>query len=189
MATVSAALSTSILVNEVNFLSPSTAVRRLRISLPARELKRSSVYLGRRILAAKREDGTAVVDEEEDEYLDKLNRSLNGNSNGSYCSNGSVVEEFENGSVGAVESESESFNGSLVKYVNGNGNGGAVDSVGELVELKVENEKKKKSVEEIGQEEAWFKGSGADQLEVCNMYMHPVCAEYHSVCIIFLELH
>ncbi|WOG93658.1 hypothetical protein DCAR_0312944 [Daucus carota subsp. sativus] len=49
-------------------------------------------------------------------------------------------------------------NGSLVKYVNGNG---GVGSNGE-----VPKQKKKKSVEEIGQEDAWFKENNPSQPQV-----------------------
>lgn len=58
--------------------------------------------------------------------------------------NGVVKKRYVNGSVGDV-------NGSLVKYENGNG------AVGTAVREAVIDGKKKKSIEEIGQEEAWFK--------------------------------
>lgn len=59
-------------------------------------------------------------------------------------------------------------NGSLMKYVNGSGNGAASAAaaagvVEDVVKRKVEE---KKTVEEIGQEDAWFKQGGKDQLEV-----------------------
>lgn len=63
-------------------------------------------------------------------------------------------------------------NGSLMKYVNGNGNGnGAVAGVAEAKvtvedKVKMKAEEKKKTVEQIGQEDAWFKQGGRDQLEV-----------------------
>lgn len=57
-------------------------------------------------------------------------------------------------------------NGSLVKYVNGNGV--AVNVVEEVVDEKAEELKKedrrKKNVEEIGKEDAWFKQSGQDKV-------------------------
>lgn len=165
MATVSAAFSTSIIANQVNFVSPSNSGRRLRILVHRKinfDFKRSSVRRSGRILAARKEEGTAVVNEKEDEYLNKLNGSLNG----SYRLNGYVAE-----------SGSESLNGSFEKYVNGNGNGTLQGSVGDLVELKADKEsKKKKSIEEIGQEEAWFKRSAGDQVEVCIMHMIHFCA-------------
>ncbi|KAL3527835.1 hypothetical protein ACH5RR_012491 [Cinchona calisaya] len=169
---ISAAFLSTSSLPEITFLSPSTssaASSRRRLSFTVKfELKRVSVRRRWRILAAKGgEGGTALVEEvEENEYFTKLNGNLNGSSNGSYGFNGSVIEEYTNGSVGV--SESEMVNGSLVKYVNGNGNGGVVSGEeAELVEVKVETEKKrKKSIEEIGQEEAWFKQSVGQQVEV-----------------------
>lgn len=189
MTTISAALWTSRLP-EITFLSPSTSHRRRRLHLAVNfELERISVHRSWRILAAKNEEGAALVEEKEYEYFAKLNGSSNGSSNGSYGFNGSVMEEYTNGSAGVIESESESgsgsVNGSLVKYVNGNGNGGVVSGE-ELVELKVETEKKKKSVEEIGQEEAWFKQSGGEQIEVYYIYM---CFFDLTVYIVICEVH
>lgn len=57
-------------------------------------------------------------------------------------------------------------NGSLVKYVNGNGNGSVAFRSGVEVVKVDEVISKKKSIEEIGQEEAWFKRKGQDQAEV-----------------------
>ncbi|CAM8985789.1 unnamed protein product [Rhodiola kirilowii] len=80
----------------------------------------------------------------------KENRVIELSENG-YV-NGGVKKGYVNGSV--VDG-----NGSLVKY--GNGNGAAVGTVVREVaaaELeKGEKKKKKKSIEEIGQEDAWFK--------------------------------
>ncbi|XP_076942977.1 protein ACTIVITY OF BC1 COMPLEX KINASE 8, chloroplastic-like [Bidens hawaiensis] len=50
-------------------------------------------------------------------------------------------------------------NGSLIKYVNGNG----MRIGGNVVE---KNKNKKKTIEEIGQEEAWFKRGGKGKVEV-----------------------
>lgn len=170
MATISAALSTTSTFSEINFLSPNNCSRRIRFWLPTRlnvEKKYGVILRNTRIVAAKRDELTVLVDEKENEYVTQLNGSANGSSNGSYGINGSVVEEYAEGSVGVVESESEEVNGSLVKYVNGNGNGGMMKSSDEAVEVKVEEKNvKKKSIEEIGQEEAWFKQSGGDQVEV-----------------------
>uniref|UniRef100_A0A7C9ENR0 ABC1 atypical kinase-like domain-containing protein n=1 Tax=Opuntia streptacantha TaxID=393608 RepID=A0A7C9ENR0_OPUST len=57
-------------------------------------------------------------------------------------------------------------NGSMMRYVNGNGNGNGV-AAGVVVEAVVtETSKEKKTIEEIGQEEAWFKEGGKERLEV-----------------------
>ncbi|KAJ8432813.1 hypothetical protein Cgig2_026143 [Carnegiea gigantea] len=76
--------------------------------------------------------------------------TLNGNENGS------VDQYLGNGN--------EASNGSMVKYVNGNGNGVAAEVVVETVVM--ETSKEKRTIEEIGQEEAWFKKDGAEGLEV-----------------------
>lgn len=171
MATISAALSTSTLP-ELNFLSPKNSSRRLRSLLSKRlnfEQKYQIILRNRRIVvAAKRDEATVLVNEKENEFITQLNGSVNGSSNGSYGINGSVLEEYTKESVEVVESESDKVDGNLVKYVNGNGNGNGVlvKSSEEVVEVKMEEEKVKKSIEEIGQEEAWFKKSEADQVEV-----------------------
>jgi len=69
-----------------------------------------------------------------------------------WSGNGSVV----NGSNGSVRGYvNGSGNGSLVKYVNGNGVAAERKEVG-----------RKKRLEEIGKEDAWFKQNGEPQVEV-----------------------
>lgn len=99
-----------------------------------------------KIRALKSEE--TLVELREDE------KSLGLNGNGSYKYNGSVNK---NGNVNG------SANGSLMKYVNGNG---GVESNGE-----VPNKPKttKRTVEEIGQEDAWFKQKNSSQAQV---YIH-----------------
>ncbi|KAL2521505.1 ABC2-like protein 13 [Forsythia ovata] len=159
MATLSASFCTPTLYKLI-FLSPNPPTTRTKCSLSKScnlEFRNSIKILGTRTRAVQREE-SVVVEEGEREIITKLNGSVNGSANGSYGQN------FTNGSV-KIESE----NGILVQYVNGNGNGSvAVRSGKEMVEvLKAEEGiKKSKSVEEIGQEEAWFKRSGEDQVEV-----------------------
>lgn len=90
---------------------------------------------------------------------------LNDNGNGSGSESGSGYGGY-NGGVGVIEgSNNGAVNGSLVKYVNGNGALPRVDET--VVESKEEEEVgEKKTIEEIGQEEAWFKRSGEEQVEV-----------------------
>lgn len=76
--------------------------------------------------------------------------TLSGNENGS-------VDQYLGNGNGAS-------NGSMVKYVNGNGNGVAAEVVVETVVM--ETSKEKRTIEDIGQEEAWFKKDGAEGLEV-----------------------
>lgn len=157
MATFSTSFSIPTLP-ELIFLSPLNSTKRLKLSLSRTSnlgLRSNARILGARIEAVQREE-SAVLEERDRELAAKLNGSVNGNysnSNGSY-GNGSVKVESENGS--------------LAKYVNGNGNVGvgSEDAVLEAVKMEEVISEKKKSVEEIGQEEAWFKRSGGDQVEV-----------------------
>ncbi|KAL4578047.1 hypothetical protein LXL04_014162 [Taraxacum kok-saghyz] len=137
---------------ELSFLRPDTAANKLYFSISKRnglrKFNRSSktVAIRGRIRAVGRDD--VVVVEKEDEKID-----LGGNGSYKYVNgkslNGSVVGE----------------NGSLAKYVNGNGNGSVGMKFGEEVGEKRGD--KKKTIEEIGQEEAWFrKKSGAGKVEV-----------------------
>ncbi|GAB2282936.1 Protein ACTIVITY OF BC1 COMPLEX KINASE 8, chloroplastic [Dionaea muscipula] len=73
----------------------------------------------------------------------------------------------ENGLIESYLKGDGVSNGSLVKYVEGNG-GVAGEVVEEVREEKAEVvlKDRKKTVEEIGQEEAWFKRDGTDQVEV-----------------------
>ncbi|XP_015073225.1 protein ACTIVITY OF BC1 COMPLEX KINASE 8, chloroplastic [Solanum pennellii] len=147
MASISATLSTATLP-ELKFLSPISTSRSFRFRIPQRS----------RIKAAsgKREDNV-VLEERDAELLRKVNGSVNGNGSvkRSVDLNGALlVDKYSNGSVGVVESE----NGSLMKYVNGNGVAGK--SAEKVVEVKAEEvveKRNKKSIDEIGQEEAWFK--------------------------------
>uniref|UniRef100_A0A6N2LK42 ABC1 atypical kinase-like domain-containing protein n=1 Tax=Salix viminalis TaxID=40686 RepID=A0A6N2LK42_SALVM len=112
------------------------------------------------VIRALKED-TAVIEDREREIL----KELNGNGNGRV--NGSVERYVNGGLVGAKEGESSS-NESLVKYVNGNGSA-AVVTTEILVEEKKEGlkeEGRKKRIEEIGKEDAWFKRADEQQLEV-----------------------
>ncbi|CAN4125564.1 unnamed protein product [Withania somnifera] len=145
MANISATLSAATFP-ELKFLYPISTSRSFRLPLRSR------------IKASKRDDN--VVLEEKDV---ELMRKVNGNVKRSGELNGVLmVDKYSNGSVGKSESENES----LVKCVNGNenGNGVAAKSVKEeeeVVEVKaeevIEKNKNKKSIDEIGQEEAWFK--------------------------------
>lgn len=105
-------------------------------------------------------EDTAVIAEREREILKELNGNGNGRVNGS-------VERYVNGRVVSVEEGESSSNGSLMKYASGNGV--AATATAKIV---VEEEKeglkedgRKKRVEEIGKEEAWFKRAG-QQVEV-----------------------
>ncbi|GAV88158.1 ABC1 domain-containing protein [Cephalotus follicularis] len=149
--------STFLPLSELSFLSPITTSRH-RISLSKFSL--SGNHRGRkfplRIRALKEE--SAAVKERESELIKQVNAS-----NGSATTAGDIgsISAYTNGGVSDGRS-----NGSLVKYLNGNGvaepEGLPVEEVKEISEVT----KKKKSIEEIGQEQVWFKRSRQDEVEV-----------------------
>ncbi|KAK8367094.1 hypothetical protein V6Z12_A02G163200 [Gossypium hirsutum] len=163
--------SSSLPLQELHFLSPRTTSKH-RVSLAGNGHLRNGVVLRSRVRALK-EEGVSY-EEREREFINEVNGGFGSNGNGSASKyeykNGSV-EGYSNtnGGVGVVESDS---NGSLVKYVNGNGNGVAAEvmaaEVMQVVEKEgvVSEEARKKRVEDIGKEEAWFKRSTQDQVEV-----------------------
>ncbi|EOX92249.1 ABC2 isoform 2 [Theobroma cacao] len=175
-------MASSLPLQELHFLSPTTTSKhrfylsryssRSRISLAGNSHLRNGVVSRSRIRALK-EEGVAY-EEREKEFIKEVNGRLELNGNGSASkyeyTNGSV-EGYSNGGVGVVESES---NGSLAKYVNGNGNGnGAAVVTAAAAEVVVVEEEgvvseaaRKKRVEDIGKEEAWFKRSTQEQAEV-----------------------
>ncbi|KAK6258952.1 hypothetical protein SCA6_013426 [Theobroma cacao] len=172
-------MASSLPLQELHFLSPTTSKHqfylsryssRSRISLAGNSHLRNCVVSRSRIRALK-EEGVAY-EEREKEFIKEVNGRLELNGNGSASkyeyTNGSV-EGYSNGGVGVVESES---NGSLAKYVNGNGNGNgaAVVTAAEVVVVEeegvVSEAARKKRVEDIGKEEAWFKRSTQEQAEV-----------------------
>ncbi|XP_076898843.1 protein ACTIVITY OF BC1 COMPLEX KINASE 8, chloroplastic-like [Bidens hawaiensis] len=136
---------------DLNFLRPNSNSNRLRFSLSRRNALRKSntkVAVRGRIRAVTREE--VIIVDKEDGKVD-----VAGNGNGSY--NTYVNGKKLNGSFGGE-------NGSLIKYVNGNANGGV--RIGGNVVEKNKNKNKKKTIEEIGQEEVWFKRSGKGKVEV-----------------------
>ncbi|KAM1315676.1 hypothetical protein TB2_018847 [Malus domestica] len=148
---------------ELTFLSPQTTPKR-RLSTSGVSLSRFSLIgyprggVRSRIRATK-EDGLVV-----EETINKVNGvELGGNgaaastSGSDYGSNGSV-NSYSNGSANGAT------NGSLVKFVNGNGVAAEVEEGVQVLETKEEG--RRKNIEEIGKEDAWFKQSGLPKVEV-----------------------
>ncbi|KAM0971377.1 hypothetical protein ACFX13_019566 [Malus domestica] len=148
---------------ELTFLSPQTTPKR-RLSTSGVSLSRFSLIgyprggVRSRIRATK-EDGLVV-----EETINKVNGvELGGNgaaastSGSDYRSNGSV-NSYSNGSANGAT------NGSLVKFVNGNGVAAEVVEGVQVLETKEEG--RRKNIEEIGKEDAWFKQSGLPKVEV-----------------------
>ncbi|KGN48799.1 protein ACTIVITY OF BC1 COMPLEX KINASE 8, chloroplastic [Cucumis sativus] len=120
--------------------------------------------LRRTKLRAVREDGV-VAEERENELIKEVNGYGLGSNGAAYNGNGDYrYNGWVNGGVTTVESETGGTNGNLVKYVNGNGVAAAV--VGEIQASESVEEDRKKRIEEIGKEEAWFKRSDQQQVEV-----------------------
>eukprot|EP00262_Sarcandra_glabra_P006512 TRINITY_DN18842_c0_g1_i1.p1 TRINITY_DN18842_c0_g1~~TRINITY_DN18842_c0_g1_i1.p1 ORF type:complete len:766 (+),score=158.27 TRINITY_DN18842_c0_g1_i1:124-2421(+) len=106
----------------------------------------------------------AEIDREGNDSLKGESNSYNWNGNGSSLGYNESVER-SNGSFKVNLNGKGGSNGSLVKYVNGNG----AAETGTLSDDSWTDElrgSKKKTIEEIGQEEAWFKHGGREKLEV-----------------------
>ncbi|KAF5960625.1 hypothetical protein HYC85_001834 [Camellia sinensis] len=152
---------------ELAFLR-SDSTRRLKVSLsrlPLSKRNRSNLVFRTRIRAIQRDEVVFEVEDGESAVVSSLNGvEFNGNVNGTGYSYTGVVEGYSNGGTSVIESENGASNGSLAKYVNGNG---AATRIAEaVVESESEQVGRKKTIEEIGQEEAWFKRSGQVEVSV-----------------------
>ncbi|KAK2655939.1 hypothetical protein Ddye_008991 [Dipteronia dyeriana] len=168
----------SITLPDLTYVSPQTNPRH-RFSLSKYPLSRNSskrdnprCNFGLRVrIRAAKEEGLVVEEKRESELIRDLN-GLDFNGNGSAGASTSSSNSSVNGVLGVNGSVESYENGSLVKYLNGNGVG--VEVVGEVDEeaetLKKEDRRKKK-VEEIGKEDAWFKQS--DQQKVVEVSVAP----------------
>ncbi|KAL4197664.1 hypothetical protein AMTRI_Chr04g252250 [Amborella trichopoda] len=152
-----AASLTSSPLPEFPFLRPKTR-RSFKFDPSKAHAQRFKRAFQLKFRAIQRESNTIAEEEKRDTLVDSY--ELNGNGS-AYGSNGSLSSSTINPENGTVSSSPNGgSNGSLVKYVNGNGglNGSFYEQSG--------SEGKKKTIEEIGQEEAWFKRGGKDGLEV-----------------------
>lgn len=155
--------STSLPLPELKFLAPQITLKH-RVSLlkfrscsSTSRNSRYNVALRTRIRAVKEEG--AVIEERVSDVK--------------WSGNGAAASAARVGSNGSVNGSSfvvnESGNGSLVKYVNGNGVAAAkvveVEDFGEAGKRREEDGRKKR-LEEIGKEEAWFKQNEKSQVEV-----------------------
>ncbi|KAK7353559.1 hypothetical protein VNO80_19009 [Phaseolus coccineus] len=156
------AMSSSLQLPELHFLSPHITLKR-RISLSklpssAYSFSRhaaSNVTLRAARIRASRDDSALA------ERVDDVKWSGNGvpvaNGRGGDVADGNgAVEGFANGAS----------NGSLVTYGYENGNGVAAEVVVEVEASKLNEDERKKRLEEIGKEDAWFKQTGNEQVEV-----------------------
>ncbi|KAF3549336.1 hypothetical protein DY000_02005794 [Brassica cretica] len=136
-ASSSSSSPSSLLLPNISFHSTTTrSVSIPGIFLPRNRLRHSHTLPLR--IRASRDDNVAVEDRE--------NAVINGNGSVRLNGNGAARKSINGDLNGNVPLNG---NGSLVKYVNG--------SVTEEVSKKREEEKRQKRVEDIGQEDAWFK--------------------------------
>ncbi|KAI7757703.1 hypothetical protein M8C21_027258 [Ambrosia artemisiifolia] len=134
---------------DLRFLRPNSDSNRLHLTLSRRNAVRKSNRCSTKV-------AVRVVRSEEVIIVEKEDGKVDVGGNGSYV-NGVENRKSLNVNVNG--------NGKLVKYVNGNGSGGVGMRIGEGV-VEKKGEKKTKTIEEIGQEEAWFKRSGKGKVEV-----------------------
>lgn len=162
--------SSSLPVPDLAFISsqPTSPKRRLPLSRlsfsSSNQLNKFALRLRiGPIRASYLKEESLEIEERESQLLKELNGNGASSSTSDYGANGNGL--YTNGSVSALESEKEgSSNGSLVKYVNGNG---VVDADIVVEEKpKVSEEGRKKRIEDIGKEEVWFKQAGQDQVQV-----------------------
>lgn len=183
-------MASSIAIPELTFLSPRSTSKRC-FSLSRNPRSRISLSRNRgcgfglrsRIRAAKEDAGGVVVEERERKLIESGNGAAATASTGGngYALNGSV-ERHSIGSATVVESGNGTSNGSLVKYVKGNGAAATAaagaEVVAEVRDAEMTEEGRKKRIEEIGKEDAWFKKSGAQKVEV---WVFDVCLVFSSI--------
>ncbi|XP_024023620.1 protein ACTIVITY OF BC1 COMPLEX KINASE 8, chloroplastic isoform X2 [Morus notabilis] len=166
-------MASSIAIPELNFLFPQSTPRRC-FSLSRNSRSRLTLYRNhggdfrlRSGIRAAKEDGGVVVEEREKRLIESGNGAATASTSGNgYALDGSV-EGHSNGGVSVVETGNGASNGSLAKYVNGNGVAAAeAEVVAEVRDVEVKEEGRKKRIEEIGKEDAWFKQSGSQNVEV-----------------------
>lgn len=160
--------------SELAHVCPSTT-RKIRLSLYKLSLSqksRTNRFFRTEVRAIK-EDTISREERVAPRINGVSNIELDGNGSAARITSGGCYDEnesIENYLNSTAVSENDLGNGSLVKYANGNGL--AVEVVEEVPEPKMEEVlKKKKKVEDIGQEEPWFKRGGRDQVEVDSSSM------------------
>ncbi|KAK7410833.1 hypothetical protein VNO78_01973 [Psophocarpus tetragonolobus] len=145
------AMSSPLPLPQLHFLSPQIT--------PKRRIFLSSTYSTSNVSLRTR------ASKEESALADRLNdvawtgngaAASNGRATDAAHGNGAVLEEYVNGVT----------NGTLIKYGFENGNGLAAAEVLEIESSKLSEDGRKKRIEEIGKEDAWFKQTGTEQVEV-----------------------
>ncbi|XP_027904345.1 protein ACTIVITY OF BC1 COMPLEX KINASE 8, chloroplastic [Vigna unguiculata] len=155
-------MSSPLHLPELHFLSPQiTHKRRISLSkLPSSAYSfsrhaASNVTLRAARIRASRDDSAVAERVDDVKWSGNGAPAANGKDRDVADGNG-AVERFANGAS----------NGSLVTYGYENGNGVATEVVVEVEASKRNEDGRKKRLEEIGKEDAWFKQTGSEQVEV-----------------------
>ncbi|KAL1326920.1 hypothetical protein HN51_037042 [Arachis hypogaea] len=157
---------------ELKFLAPQITPKR-RVAL-SRFSSCSSVSRTSRYNVALRMRIRAVIEEGALAGREASDAKWSGNGAASSVGSdyGSSNGYYMNGGVGVVENGNGAASERLVKYVNGNGAVAAeaevtlvLEDSGEM-ESKRKEDGRKKRLEEIGKEDAWFKQTGNEPVEV-----------------------
>ncbi|XP_047181810.1 protein ACTIVITY OF BC1 COMPLEX KINASE 8, chloroplastic-like [Vigna umbellata] len=156
------AMSSPLHLPELHFLSPQiTHKRRISLSkLPSSAYSfsrhaASNVTLRAARIRASRDDSALAERVDDVKWSGNGVPAANGRDRDVAGGNG-TVEGFANGAS----------NGSLVTYGYENQNGVATEVVVENEASKLNEDGRKKRLEEIGKEDAWFKQTGSEQVEV-----------------------
>lgn len=155
-------MSSPLHLPELHFLSPQiTHKRRISLSkLPSSAYSfsrhaASNVTLRAARIRASRDDSALAERVDDVKWSGNGAPAANGKDRDVADGNG-AVERFANGAS----------NGSLVTYGYENGNGVATEVEVEVEASKRNEDGRKKRLEEIGKEDAWFKQTGSEQVEV-----------------------
>lgn len=157
-------MSSPLHLPELHFLSPQITHKR-RISLS--KLPSSAYSFSRHAASNVTLRATRIRASRDDSALAERVDDVKWSGNGVPAANGRDRDvSGDNGTVQGFANGAS--NGSLVTYDYENQNGVAMEVVVEVEASKLNEDGRKKRLEEIGKEDAWFKQTGSEQVEVCR---------------------
>ncbi|XP_014489980.1 protein ACTIVITY OF BC1 COMPLEX KINASE 8, chloroplastic [Vigna radiata var. radiata] len=155
-------MSSPLHLPELHFLSPQITHKR-RISLS--KLPSSAYSFSRHAASNVTLRATRIRASRDDSALAERVDDVKWSGNGVPAANGRDRDvSGDNGTVQGFANGAS--NGSLVTYDYENQNGVAMEVVVEVEASKLNEDGRKKRLEEIGKEDAWFKQTGSEQVEV-----------------------
>ncbi|XP_010519924.1 PREDICTED: uncharacterized protein LOC104799212 [Tarenaya hassleriana] len=160
--------SSSLLLPDINFLSRQSTIVRRRVSLSGILLSRNRLRCRNlppltRIRASKAD--SVAVEDRENAVIKQVNGSVGLNGNGAASSRSVNGDYRYESSIEKYTNNNLNGNGSSVKFVNGGVSTVPKVEPEEVLESRKE-EVRKKRIEDIGKEDAWFKKSQQEQVEV-----------------------